>query len=102
MRMKQELPNKGKWLILLLFFLSLFTLLNIANQPKSGQVVLEAVTTKKEHAQLFWLADGDGYSAENSSRLQLRPDKDTYHFRVSPTNLKRLRLDPSIKDSRIS
>ena len=100
--MKQELPNKARWLVLALFFFSLLTLLTIAHYPRSGEVIVEAVTAKNEYAQLFWLASGDGYTTENSSRLQLRPGRDSYSFRIKPVNnLEKLRFDPSIKDSRV-
>ena len=102
-RMKQEMPNRAQWLVVLLFFFALLTLLDIAQHPTSGQLIVEASTPRKEHAQLFWLDRGDGYKTENSSRLPLLPDREIYYFKIKPVyNLERLRFDPSIKDSRVA
>ncbi len=101
-KMKQELPARWQWLVLVLFFFSLLTLLNIVQLPKSARVILEAATDSREYAQLFWLSGGDGYSTENSSRLLLRPDRDSYNFKIKPVyNLEKLRFDPSVGDSRV-
>ena len=100
---KQELPNRWKWIAIILFFLALLVLLHRVYYPFSGRLVMELATPRTELAQLFWLEGGEDYSVENSSRRKLRPDKTIYQFKIAPVyQLKKIRFDPSIKDSEIA
>ena len=99
---KQELPNRWKWFTVILLFFSLLALLGRVYHPLPGRLVLELATPRMEIAQLFWLDDNKGYSVKNSSRIKILPNENVYQFNIAPVyQLKRLRFDPSIKDSKI-
>jgi hypothetical protein len=103
MEIKNKLSLKGKFSVLLLFFISLCTVFNLTDQPSKARVKLSVVSSSSETFQLFWQTEEYGYSQKRSTFVSLKPGGHDYHFRiVASQKISRLRLDPSVRDSTIA
>jgi len=102
MNVKQELSVKEKCAVLVLFFISLCTVVTLASNPSTAYVRLDMLSPGTETFQLFWSTEKTEYSQKSSSITHLEPGKKEYRFKIDPSyRVAKLRLDPSVRPSTI-
>lgn len=100
---KIVLPVKVRGIVLLLFFFSVYFLLNTHYSSDNLKIKFTISSSSEEVIQLFWPVKGNGETTLKDKTLQLRAGTHNYYVLISePQKPTWLRFDPATRASTIA